>query len=85
MKNIENNTSNRFIKATVVVLVIGFGWLQGIDKKYDLTQSIYEVSILNNNCLSSDTVKTDDNEFFNYTKSILKSGIHHLISNYENQ
>lgn len=85
MKKIENKTSKRFIKATVVVFVVGFGWLHNIDKKTEFTDSIYNVSIIEKNCLNSDTIKTNDNSLFKYTKSLLKSGIQHLISNYENQ
>jgi len=40
MKKIENKTSKRFIKATVVVFVVGFGWLHNIDKKTEFTDSI---------------------------------------------
>ena len=85
MNKIENKTSKRFIKATVVVFVVGFGWLHNIDKKTEFTDSIYKVSIIDYNCLNSDTIKANDNGFLKYTKSLLKSGIQHLISNYENQ
>jgi hypothetical protein len=80
----EKEKLKRCIKATVVVIVIGFGWLQHNTKKYDLTESIYGVSILENNCVKTDTVKTNDGRILIYTKSLLKSGIQHLISNYEN-
>ncbi|MDR3652793.1 MAG: hypothetical protein P4L34_07470 [Paludibacter sp.] len=71
----------RFIQATVVILIVGIGYVHNLDKKSYLYQELNTASVIwENNSTNPDTMQVNDSKLFNYTKKIINSGIQHLIS-----
>ncbi len=75
-------TPKRITKATAVIIIVGIGLFYNLNKKVTITGFMNSSSItLNDSSLKSDSLKSDENRFFIYTKNIINEGIHHLISN----
>lgn len=71
----------RFIQATVVILVVGLGYVHNLDKKSYLYQELNPASVSwENNSTNPDTMQVDDSKLFNYTKKIIHASIHQFIS-----
>jgi hypothetical protein len=74
-------TTNRNLKAIVVIVIIGLGLLHNMENKSILVQSFSQATEEWENSAETDTVKTSENKLFVYTRSIIKTSIQHLISN----
>lgn len=75
-------TSQRIPKAIVVILVIGIGLLHNMKNKSIIMEPFREMTDeFERSQIKSDTAQTNQNKLFIYTKSIINSGIQHLISN----
>ncbi len=68
-------------KALVVILIVGFGFIHHLDKKSVLyeTFSMGEIS-WEKPTLKADTATTNESGLYLYTKRIIDSGIHQIIS-----
>lgn len=76
------NTSSRFSKAFVVIIVVGIGLFQNMNNKSFISEpsSSYTQQI-ENDISQGDTIQVNENKFFRITKSIINSSIQQLISN----
>lgn len=74
-------TKNRFAKAIAVLIIIGIGMIFNMNLKVNLNESIQSGSmVIEESQIKSDTLEAN-NKLYIYTKSIIQSGIQHLISN----
>lgn len=74
-------TKNRFAKAFAVIFIVGIGLIYNTNLKVNLNDSIQSGSIITEESqIKSDTLEVN-NKLYIYTKSIIRSGIEHLISN----
>jgi len=74
-------TKNRFAKAFAVIVIVGIGLIYNTNSKVNLNDSIQSGSIITEESqIKSDTLEVN-NKLYIYTKSIIRSGIEHLISN----
>lgn len=74
-------TKNRFVKAFAVITIVGIGLIYNTNIKINVNNSIQSGSIVTEeNQIKSDTLDVN-NKLYIYTKSIIQSGIQHLISN----
>jgi len=74
-------TTNKNLKAIVVVMVVGLGLVHNMESKYILTNSLSQAIEGWENSAEADSVKASGNGLADYTQSIIKTGIQHLISN----
>lgn len=75
-------TKNRFTKALAVVAIVGIGLIYNMNLKINMNNSTQsDSSITEQSQIKTDTVMVDRNKIYIYTKSIIRSGIQHLISN----
>ena len=75
-------TINKLLKAGVVIIIVGIGLVHNLDNKSLIYKSLYTITVkLENDILANDTLQVNENRFLNYSKSVLKSSIHRLISN----
>ena len=72
-------TTNRIPKAIAVVLMLGFGLLQNVDKSV-MKQSFQKATAEWESIEQSETLKASEQKIFFYSKSIINSTIQHLIS-----
>lgn len=73
-------TKNRFAKAFAVIVIVGIGLIYNTNLKVNLNNSIQSGSIVTaESQIKSDTTRVN-NKLYIYTKSIIRSGIQHLIS-----
>ena len=72
----------QIIQAIVVIIVVGIGWIQNLDKKSFLYEQFrpVAVSLIGNND-RPDTLQVNENNLYLFTKDIFNSSIQHLISN----
>jgi len=72
----------KIIQAIVVIIVVGIGWIQNLDKKSFLYEQFrpVAVSLIGNND-RPDTLQVNENNLYLFTKDIFNSSIQHLISN----
>ena len=74
-------TTNRIPKAIAVVIIVGFGMVHNMENKHIILEPIQQITAnWEITQEDSDSIKTSENKFINYTKSMLKTGIQHLIS-----
>jgi hypothetical protein len=74
--------NRKFVQALVVVFIVGIGLFQNINRKAHIFQPLNPISISwDSKSVKADTVQSDENKLFIYTKKIISSGIYHLISN----
>ena len=78
MKIIKTNTTKKNVKAIAVVLILGYGCFQNMENNY---HTLFKCDISKCKNTTSDSIKSDENKLYIYTKSLLKSGISHLILN----
>ena len=76
------NTSSRFSKAFVVIIVVGIGLFQNMNNKSFISEplSSYNQQI-ENDISQGDTIQVNENRIFRITKAIINSSIQQLISN----
>jgi len=75
-------TKNRTIKAIVVILMVSLGVLNNIDFKINRTDSSFSITNSETEIqMKSDSSLVKTNRIITYTRSVLRSGIKHLISN----
>lgn len=75
-------TKNRFTKALGVIVIVGIGLIYNMNLKINMNDSTQsDTSITEESQIKTDTVVVDRNKIYIYTKSIIRSGIQHLISN----
>jgi hypothetical protein len=68
-------------KAIVVIFIVGLGFIHNLDKKSFLYESFNPVSISwDKPTVRTDSATTNDSNLYLYTKKIIDSGIHQLIS-----
>ena len=72
-------TTNRIPKAIAVVLMLGFGLLQNVDKSV-MKQSFQKATAEWKSIEKTDSLKASEGKLFIYSKSIIKSSIQHIIS-----
>ncbi len=74
--------NKRFIQATVVVLVVGIGYVHNLNKKSFLYQEFNPASItLETNSTSPDTMQVKQSKLYIFTKKIIHTSVQQLISN----
>jgi len=72
----------KIIQAIVVIIVVGIGWIQNLDKKSFLYEQFRPVAVnLVGNNDKPDTLQVNDDNLYLFTKDIFNSSIQHLISN----
>ena len=71
--------NERLTKAVAIIFIIGFSLLYNTN--LNVTKVASSGKSTTENFATTDTIKVSDNSFFIYTKSIIKQGINHLISN----
>lgn len=75
-------TKKRFTKALAVVVIIGIGLIYNTNLKINMNDSTQSESIITEQSqIKTDSLAVDRNKIYIYTKSIIRSGIKHLISN----
>lgn len=75
-------TKNRTIKAIAVIIVVGIGVFCNTNYKINVTNESYSFSNTRDEIkIKADSTENTRSRIFDYTKSILQSGIQHLISN----
>ena len=72
--------NNRFLKAVAVIIIVGFGLIYNMNMKTIFSDFNYTESI-QSEMSKTDSLKSEPNRLFIYTKCIINEGIHHLISN----
>jgi len=72
----------KIIQAIVVIIIVGIGWIQNLDKKSFLYEQFRPVAVnLVGNNDKTDSLQVNDDNLYLFTKDILNSSIQHLISN----
>lgn len=71
--------NERFTKAVATIFIIGFSLLYNTN--LNVTKIANSGKCTTENFTTDDTIKVSENSFIIYTKSIIKQGINHLISN----
>lgn len=72
----------RIIQAIVVIIIVGIGWLNNLDRNSFMYKQINPVTAdWSNNIEKPDTLQANESSFYTFTRDIIKSGIDHLISN----
>ncbi len=75
-------TKNRAIKAVAVIIVVGLGVFCNMNYRINVTDESYTFSNSRNEIqIKADSTENTSGRIFDFTKSILQSGIQHLISN----
>ncbi|NDP20890.1 MAG: hypothetical protein GZ091_07395 [Paludibacter sp.] len=75
-------TKNRFIKAFAVIIVVGIGMVYNMHLKINVIDfSPSGLTITEENQVKIDTLDANNNKFYIYSTSVIRSGIEHLISN----
>jgi len=75
-------TSERIPKAIVVIAVVGIGLVHNMGNKNIVIEPFREMTTTFDKAqVNSDTVQTNENKLYTYTKSLINSSIQHLISN----
>ncbi len=75
-------TKNRAIKAIAVIILVGVGVFCNTSYKINVTGTNYSLTNAREEAqIKADSTENTRSRIFDYTKSILQSGIQHLISN----
>lgn len=77
-------TSQRIPKAIAVIIIVGIGLFYNTGNKQIIANQFQQFGAkIENDVVKSDSLGTEksENRLFIYTKSIIQTGIRHLISN----
>jgi hypothetical protein len=74
-------TSQRIPKAIVVIVIVGIGLLHNMKDRSIVMEPFREMTAeLDRNQLESDSLQNSENKLFVYSKSIINTSIHYIIS-----
>jgi len=75
-------TTQKIPKAMAVIVVVGIGLLHNMKNKSIVIEPLREITTeFDKSRIKSDTVQNSESKLFIYTKSIINTSIHQLISN----